>query len=148
MARVGGQLMKVLLVEDCRDCADSTAVLLRTWGHEVEAVRDGPAALRAVRQRPPDVVLLDIALPGGMDGWETARRIRGADEKRPLLVASTGYEQDSDRHRSEEAGIDLHLLKPIGPGELKGILDTWQSVIDGSGSQRNVNHEDIDLQHP
>jgi two-component system OmpR family response regulator len=80
---------------------------------------DGPAALQAAQDSLPDVMLLDIGIPG-MDGCEVARKIGGwSNWRRPLLIAVTGFGLESERRRSAEAGIDLHLLKPLDPDRLK-----------------------------
>jgi CheY-like chemotaxis protein len=115
----------VLVVDDCRDAADSLALLLKQWGYQAEVAYDGPSALAAALARPPAAVLLEVGLPG-MDGYEVARRLRG----RPwtagaLLVALTGYGQEEDVRRCCESGFDLHLLKPIDPEELRRVLDGW-----------------------
>jgi two-component system CheB/CheR fusion protein len=97
-------------------------MLLRLYGYDVEAAAEGPSALRAVQDSSPDVVLLDIGLPK-MDGWLMAKQIREQTGwKRPLLVAVTGYGTQADRLRSQEAGIDLHLVKPVDPQQLAGLL--------------------------
>src|SRR5262245_29208900 len=97
-------------------------MLLRLYGYDVEAAADGPGALRAVQASRPDVVLLDIGLPK-MDGWLVARQIREQGVwKRPLLVAVTGYGTQADRLRSQEVGIDFHLVKPVEPGALEDLL--------------------------
>ena len=81
---------------------------------------------------PPDVVLLEIRLPK-MDGWEVARRLREqATVKPPFCIAVTGYGMEADRRRSEEAGIDLHLLKPVEPSYLRRLLARFQTIV-GSG---------------
>jgi signal transduction histidine kinase/ActR/RegA family two-component response regulator len=104
---------KVLVVEDNPDVAETLAEFLRTLGHEVRVAPDGPAALGAVDEGAPDVVLLDIGLPG-IDGYEVARRLRAsAGGDRLFLVGLTGYGQAEDRARSSAAGFDLHLTKPI-----------------------------------
>jgi two-component system, OmpR family, response regulator len=121
--------LRVLVVEDDADGALSLAQFLRGLGHEVEVAPDGQAAVEAAQARPPDVVLLDIGLPG-LDGWEVARRLQGHPAgKRPLLVALTGYGREADRRRSDEAGIDLHLTKPVDPDQLRWLLPRFQSVI-------------------
>src|SRR5262249_8440416 len=98
----------VLVVEDLEDGAQSTAELLRLCGHLVRVTYRGADALRAAAEEVPDVVLLDIGLPG-MDGWEVARRLRDqADGRQPFIVAVTGYGTTADRWRSADAGIDLH----------------------------------------
>ncbi|HVR98851.1 MAG TPA: ATP-binding protein [Thermoanaerobaculia bacterium] len=113
---------KVLIVEDNPDAAQALSELLELWGHEVAAAMDGPAALKVVESFRPDVVLMDIGLPG-MDGYELARRLR----ERPDLagahfIALTGYGQEADRRRSAEAGFDDHLTKPADPGVLRNLL--------------------------
>jgi CheY-like chemotaxis protein len=121
--------MRVLVVEDQPEAAASMAMLLRVAGHHVEVASDGPSAVAAARARPPDVILLDIGLPK-MDGWQVAKRVQAlAGEKRPLLVAITGFAADDDRRRSEEAGIDLHLTKPVDAGQLEWLLKRFRSVI-------------------
>jgi CheY-like chemotaxis protein len=121
--------MRVLVVEDNPEMAAGLAGLLRTAGHEVEVAPDGPSAVEAAQSRPPDVMLLDIGLPR-MDGYEVARRVQEQPgPKRPLLVAVTGRETDEDRRRSEEAGIDLHLTKPVDPDGLQKLLGRFRSVI-------------------
>lgn len=119
--------LRVLIAENYTDNAQTTATLLRLFGHEVRIVTDGPSAL----QDAPffDVVLLEIVLPR-MNGWEVARRLReqgNADQ--PILIAVTGLGQEADRCRSLEAGIDLHLLKPVDPGFLRQVLQR----IEGEG---------------
>jgi PAS domain S-box-containing protein len=112
----------VLIVDDNQDAADSLALLLRRRGQEVRTAYDGPAALDLARAQPPDVVLLDIGMPG-MDGLEVARRLRlDLGLKQALLVALTGYGQDEDRRRSQEAGFDTHLVKPVDLDTLEGLL--------------------------
>jgi signal transduction histidine kinase/DNA-binding response OmpR family regulator len=114
--------LQVLLVDDNRDAADALAALLRATGYKVEVFHDGPSALRAIAGALPDVVLLDIGLPG-MDGYEIARAIRrmpGADGT--LIVAVTGYGQEDDYDRSRDAGFDDHLVKPVDPDALMGLL--------------------------
>jgi len=103
----------VLVVEDNADAAETLAEFLSSRGHEVRVATDGAAALGAIEEGPPDLVLLDIGLPG-MDGYEVARRLRAQERgDRPFLVALTGYGQAEDRARSRDAGFDLHLTKPV-----------------------------------
>ena len=114
--------MRVLLVDDNVDAAESLAMLLRLWGHEVAVAHDGPAALRAAEGQRPQVALLDIGLPG-MDGYELARRLRSQPGLgRVVLVALTGWGQEEDRRRSQEAGFDHHLTKPVELGALQKLL--------------------------
>jgi CheY-like chemotaxis protein len=85
---------------------------------------DGPSALAAARSTSPEVVLLDIGLPG-MDGYEVARQLRlDPDRTDTVLVALTGYGQSSDRHQTRVAGFDQHLIKPVDTGALRELLAT------------------------
>jgi CheY-like chemotaxis protein len=121
--------LRVLVIEDDPETAQFMAMMFRRRGHEIRIAPDGLAGLEAVRDNWPDVVLLDIDLPD-MDGWEVARRIdRPAREKRPLLIAITGYGDDEDRRRSAEAGIDLHLVKPVDGNRLQGLLSRFHDII-------------------
>ncbi|HBI41655.1 MAG TPA: hypothetical protein DDY78_02215 [Planctomycetales bacterium] len=125
-----GWRMRVLVVEDQPEAADCIALLLRHAGHDTEVAADGPSALAAAEANAPDVVLLDIGLPGWMDGWEVARRMQDWPTfKRPLVVALTGHGDDEDRRRSAEVGIDLHLTKPVDAGQLQKLLSRFRSVI-------------------
>ncbi len=112
----------MLVVEDVPDVAEMLKLLLELWGHEVRVVHDGPATLVAFRIYQPDVVLLDIGLPG-MNGYDVAVQLRKQQgSKRPLIVAMTGYGGDEDRRRSAEAGCDDHLTKPPDPDRLQALL--------------------------
>jgi CheY-like chemotaxis protein len=112
----------VLIVDNNQDAAECLALLLRHAGHKVRTALDGPAALDLARARPPDVVLLDIGMPG-MDGLEVARRLRkDLGLKQALLVALTGYGQHEDRRRSLEAGFNAHLVKPTDVHALNRLL--------------------------
>ncbi len=113
---------RALVVDDNADAAESLAVLLRSAGHEVRTAYDGPSALAAARDLRPEVVLLDLGLPG-MDGCEVARRLRQLEGLQgALLVALTGYGSEEDRRRSKEAGFDRHLVKPVDPAELRELF--------------------------
>ncbi|HXG13045.1 MAG TPA: response regulator [Gemmataceae bacterium] len=117
-----GSSCRVLLVEDNADAAESLAALLRLMGHEVDVVYDGASALKTATDFQPDAVLLDIGLPG-MDGYETGRRLRKLPGlEKTLLIAVTGYGQPDDRQRSQEAGFDHHLIKPVDLGTLRQLL--------------------------
>ena len=106
------------------------AIFLRHHGHEVEVAKDGPTALRIAAERLPDVALLDFGLPGGLDGCEVARRLQEKTAGRKLLlVALTGYGQEEDRRRSEQAGIDLHLVKPVDPDHITTLLARFRTII-------------------
>jgi CheY-like chemotaxis protein len=114
--------LRVLLVEDDQLVAKLLGVLLRLDGHDAQVARDGPAALRHVQVCRPDVILLDIALPG-MDGYEVAGRLRACDDtKQIFLAALTGYGRKEDREQSGEAGFDHHLVKPVDFVDLRRML--------------------------
>ena len=119
---VPGRPRKILIVEDHRDSAEGLATLLRMAGHDVSTVGDGPSALACCRTVHPDIVLLDIGLPG-MDGYEVAQRLRELLGSDLLIVALTGYGQQRDRQRSFEAGIDHHVLKPFRADVITELLD-------------------------
>jgi PAS domain S-box-containing protein len=113
---------RLLVVDDNKDAADSLATMLRLQGHEVRVVHSGAAALKTAASYRPDLVLLDIGMPG-MDGYEVARRLRqqpGLENLR--LAALTGWGQQQDRRRSAEAGFDHHLVKPVEPKTLEKLL--------------------------
>jgi PAS domain S-box-containing protein len=113
---------RVLIVDDNRDAAESLALLLQFSGYDVQTANDGLSAVRAMDDYRPAVVLLDIGMPG-MDGYEVARRVRTRpDFSDVVLVALTGWGQDADRRRSTEAGFDRHLVKPVDPEVLRGLL--------------------------
>lgn len=113
--------LRILVVDDNRDAAESLAMLLRFGGHEIHVAYDGPGAVQAAADLRPDAVLLDIGLPG-LNGYEVAGQIRRRQGARPVLLALTGWGQDSDRRRSEEAGFDAHLVKPVDHAELGRLL--------------------------
>ena len=113
---------RVLVVDDNVDVADSLRLLLDMMGMDAQAVHDGASALAAMDDFEPDIVLLDIGMPG-MDGHEFARHVRArTDGQRIRLVAISGWGQDEDYQRSREAGIDDHLVKPVDLGALERIL--------------------------
>lgn len=115
--------LSVLIVEDQEDTAQSTAELISLWGYSVRLANSGPAALKEVAAEMPDVVLLDIGLPG-MDGWKVAKRMRdGATSKQPFIVAVTAYAEEADKWRSADAGVDMHWVKPASPAALEEMLD-------------------------
>ena len=114
--------LRVLVVDDNRDSADSLALWLELAGHEVRTAYGGQEALDAAEAFLPAVVLLDIGMPG-MNGYDVARGLREQPATRTaLLVAMTGWGQDEDRCRSQEAGFDQHLVKPVDPQHLKNLL--------------------------
>lgn len=119
---IPGTRRRVLVAEDSKDAARILQMLLGFWGHEVRVVHDGPSVLTACPQYHPEVLLLDIGLPG-MNGYDVARElVKQPGAERPLIVAMTGYGQEEDRQRALEAGCDLHMTKPVDPGRLQAFL--------------------------
>jgi CheY-like chemotaxis protein len=113
---------RVLVVDDNRDAADSLAAMLTLLGSRVEVAYDGETALARVPELHPQVAFLDIGMPG-MSGLELCRRLRALPGgERPVLVAVTGWGQDEDRRRSQEAGFDFHLTKPVDPAGVEALL--------------------------
>ncbi len=117
------QARRILVVDDNYGAARLIAMLLKKLGsHEIEMTHDGPAALEAIETQQPDLVLLDIGLPG-MDGYEVARTIRAREGNyQPFLVALTGYGRPEDIDESKAAGFDEHLVKPPSVDMLQAIL--------------------------
>ncbi|MDB5931143.1 MAG: hypothetical protein JWR60_2850 [Polaromonas sp.] len=126
---LASQHCQVLVVDDNEDAAQTLGILLEMSGHEVRMAYDGISALKAALAWQPDVVLLDIGLPG-MTGLEVARKIRQhAMQKHITLVALTGYGQETDRQRSLEAGFDHHLAKPADFKEVEEILNAVAQAV-------------------
>ena len=119
---------RILVVDDHQDAAATLAALLTSWGHVVRTATDGPSALAIAAEQPPDLVLLDIGLPGD-DGYEVARRLRELPGCRTAtLVAVTGYGQEEDRRRSRAAGFERHLVKPVDPAVVAAIVNAKRPV--------------------
>jgi signal transduction histidine kinase/ActR/RegA family two-component response regulator len=112
---------RVLVVDDNQDIVEMLASVLSDWGHEVESAGEGPRALELARDFRPELVILDIGLPG-MDGYELARRLREELGEAPCMVALTGYGQERDRQLARAAGFAHHLIKPLGLDRLADIL--------------------------
>lgn len=113
---------RILVVDDNKDSATTLAMLLKLTGHDTRLSHDGLAAVDAAEEYRPDLVLLDIGLPG-LDGFEVCRRIREQPwGKEVMLVALTGWGQDEDRQKSQAAGFDRHLVKPVAHGALTKLL--------------------------
>jgi CheY-like chemotaxis protein len=125
------QGLRVLVVDDNRDAADSCATLLELSGHRVKTAYSGKRALELGESFRPDVILLDIGLPD-VNGYEVARRIRtsGWGGKLPL-VAVTGWGQDDDRRRAFDAGFDHHLTKPVAPEAVESLMSALAAEVRG-----------------
>jgi len=128
----------VLIVDDNRDATDSMAMLLAMEGYDVRVAYDGPQALDSVRTARPDVILLDIGLPG-MDGFQVAQRVRADSANSSIvIVAVSGYGQEEHRSRSTQAGCDHHLVKPIEPAVVSELLASLHSTRHGTSSENIV----------
>jgi CheY-like chemotaxis protein len=114
--------LRILVVDDNRDAASTLAMLLKMMGNDVRTAHDGYDAVRAASEFYPHVVLLDIGLPK-MNGYQVARTIREEPwGRRIILIAVTGWGQDEDKRKSEEAGFDWHMVKPVDPQALMKLL--------------------------
>src|SRR2546430_1508313 len=113
--------LSVLVVDDHPDTADSLAEILALHGHRPRVALGGLDALALAGPEPPEVVLPDLVMPG-VDGFELARRLREQAASPPVLVALTGCSSARDRERVLTAGFDLHLIKPVEPTTLVGVL--------------------------
>ncbi len=122
-----GRPLRILVVEDNVDSADSLNLLLRLYGHEVQVARTGPTALEMASACRPDVVLLDIGLPG-MDGYQVAQRLREKPEfKNVMVCALTGYTpSEADRQRQQQTGFDHYYVKPV---VLETLLELFETVV-------------------
>jgi CheY-like chemotaxis protein len=122
MDSVSGGTRRVLVVDDNHDSADSLKLLLQIWGHQAQCAYGSDEAMSAVEAFAPDVVLLDIGLPG-MNGYDLAQRLRELPHGRSAtLVAVTGYSRAEDRERSAAAGFEHHLVKPVDPAALEAFM--------------------------
>jgi PAS domain S-box-containing protein len=125
-SEAGGSMVRlsrrVLIVDDNRDSADTLSTLLQVMGCEIEVAYDGESALAAGARFKPDAVLLDLGMPK-LNGFETCERMRAEPWGRSVcIVAVTGWGQDEDRRRTQEAGFNAHMVKPADPGKLTELL--------------------------
>lgn len=117
--------LRVLIVDDCHDGANTLASLLRLWGYEAQVAHNGATALRLADAFHPQVFLLDIGLPE-MDGYHLARHLREQPNfQDSLMVAISGYGGPSYRAQGMEAGFDVYLVKPVDPTAMEELLDQW-----------------------
>lgn len=122
--RPTAQRLRILVVEDNRDAAESLRMLLQLMGHDVKVTFSGPDGVAAASSWNPQAVVCDIGLPG-LDGYGVARALRKAPATaQARLIALTGYGSDEDRRRAREAGFDFHLVKPAAPEVLQELLGT------------------------
>ena len=123
-ARAATLPRRILIVDDNEDSAESLALLLEMTGHETHTAHDGETAIKEAERLRPHVMFLDIGLPA-LNGHEVCRRLRQQPWGREMvLIALTGWGQPEDRRRSEEAGFDGHLVKPVNHSHLAALLDS------------------------
>ncbi len=124
--------LRILIVDDNIDAADSLGMLLGFEGHAVDVVHSGADALRSGSAQHPDVAFIDIGMPV-MDGYELARQIRAQDWGRSmLLIASTGWGHEDDKRQALLAGFDRHITKPADPVTLLAAISEWQAARAGT----------------
>lgn len=122
--------LRILIADDNQDAATSLALMLELEGHDVRTTHDGPSAIERAQEFRPDVILLDIGMPG-LDGYETCRHIRTLPELRhKLMIALTGWGQNEDKRRSQEAGFNHHLVKPVEAGVLEKLIAAEQARLE------------------
>ena len=113
---------RVLVVDDNKDTVTTTVAMLQEMGHQAQGCHNGQDALSAIASYNPDVVLLDIAMPG-ISGWQVAQSIRERFEERPMLIAITGeYTTEADRILSRMSGFNFYLIKPADPKVLERLI--------------------------
>jgi signal transduction histidine kinase len=118
---------RILIADDNTDVVEAFQIMLETLGHEVEVAHDGLQALEAAERHQPDVIVLDIGMPL-LNGYDAARRIRRFSwSENCVLIALTGWGDEEDRRKSEEAGFNYHLVKPVDPVTLSNLLDTLET---------------------
>ena len=137
-----GELLRVLIVDDYRALADTTAMLAQSWGHDVRRAYDGQAGLALAAAYQPDVLLLDIMMPN-MSGLEVARQMRQQARLNDcFIIAVTGRTDAGHRRQCDEAGIDLFLIKPVTPSILQALL-TWEAEYVLRSRHENATHDEL-----
>jgi CheY-like chemotaxis protein len=127
-----GRTLRILVVEDNEDVANSLATLQNLWGHDTQVVHEAGAVLSAVQSYRPAVVLMDIGLPRS-NGYQIAEQLRQQGCSDAILVAMTGYGDDEHRRQSEKVGFRYHLVKPVYPDVLQTLLARLKSEVEGQG---------------
>jgi CheY-like chemotaxis protein len=137
-----GELLRVLIVDDYRAAADTTAMLVQTWGHDVRRAYDGNAGLALAAAYQPDVLLLDIVMPD-MSGLAVARQVRQLARLNDcFMIAVTGRTDAGHRRQCEEAGIDLFLIKPVTPSILQTLL-FWEAEYVLRSRHEKATHDEL-----
>lgn len=119
--------LHVLIVVDSDDAAETTAALIRLWGHAVRIAASGEDALLAAAERMPDLVVLDLGLPR-MTGHEVARQLRGLSAGPPFIIALTAQGSQREKNESAAMGIDAYFVKPADPAALRELIDRVQAA--------------------
>jgi two-component system CheB/CheR fusion protein len=121
-------MLRILVVDDWPDSIMSLQLLLQQWGYEARVAADGPTALEMNDRFKPDVMILDIDMPG-MDGYEVAQRLRQLDPEKPIIIAFSGYCDKADIRRALDSGCDHHLCKPTALDEVKRLLEACEQWL-------------------
>jgi len=144
-SEVSEERLRVLIVDDNPDAADSLALLIGCWGFQPKTVYDAQAALAVATEFAPHCFVLDIAMPG-MDGYELARQIRQRPELRSAkLVALTAFSSETHKSRLQEAGFDHYLTKPADPGELERLLFMLAQTLKLVERTKELTEQNIEL---
>lgn len=137
--------LRVLVVDDNRDAADSLSLLLQVWGYQAEVAYDGVAGLEAALESRPDCLILDITMPR-MDGYALAREVRQSPDLREAkLIALTAMSSESHARRMREAGFDHHLVKPASPDELEALLEMMNQMIHLAEKTEELARRNVEL---
>jgi CheY-like chemotaxis protein len=137
--------LRVLVVDDNRDAANSLQVILRLWGYDCRVAYDGPSGLEAARAYLPDCLLLDIHMPR-MDGLSVARQVRQQPAlERAKLIALTAYSDKQHRERIRKAGFDHHLIKPADLTELQRILEMLEEIVRLASKTEDLARQNVAL---
>jgi CheY-like chemotaxis protein len=129
LAQKGAPLMlRVVVVDDLSDSTTSLQWLLKKWGHDARVANDGPTTLKMADSFQPDVVILDLAMPG-MDGYEVAKRLRQIDAQKPIIIAHSGYCTEDEILHSLSVGCNYHLPKPVELDEMKELLEAYEQLL-------------------
>jgi CheY-like chemotaxis protein len=139
--------LRVLVVDDDRDTADSTRKLAELWGYEAHVAYDGAEALKCANTLRPDVLLVDLGMPG-FDGNRLARKVCQTDAlQRCVLVAVSGYADSKNRAVARDAGFVCFLAKPCDPDFLQTLLSGFEGIISSGGEAENLRHQAERLAH-
>jgi CheY-like chemotaxis protein len=121
--------LRILVVDDNKDAADSLCILLRAWGYDCLAVYDGAAGFQVACNYRPNCLLLDIGMPG-LNGYTFGRMARAQPSlERAKLIALTAYSDEMHIHLAQQAGFDYHFVKPTDPLEIKRLMDELSKVV-------------------